>query len=294
MMDLEEQLAAGMRERVVGLALTTDVVGEAARRHRGRVAVQRIGYAVGVVGLAGAIAAGVTIGGSRSGSPPTTPAVAAPEMRLASAIAATEKISYQVRVTELYRGQQFGAEAKPSITVGAFDPATASGYLQSRWTGAEESAYYERLIDGVLYISSSGSKDKWKQERGTHDRLRYESNARGAVSEAVGASADPEMLFDALRESGAKITEEGAGVYHFELALKPEVSPRTRVEQSIAGDVTVNADNRIARITYARTSEVSKDGRTEPPSVLDVTVELSGYGAPVNVTKPTDVVVVTK
>jgi hypothetical protein len=190
-MDVEEQLTTGMRERVVALSLTTDVVGEAARRHRGRAAVLRLGYAVGAVGLAGALATGMAIGGSDSGSPPTTHALAAPEVRLASAIAATEKISYQVKVTELYRGQR-GSEAKPSITEGAFDPATKSGYLQSRWTGAEESIYYQRLVDGVLYISSSGSKDKWKQETGTHDRLRYESNAGGAVSEAVSASADPE------------------------------------------------------------------------------------------------------
>jgi hypothetical protein len=83
-------------------------------------------------------------------------------------------------------------------------------------------------------------------------------------------------------------------VYHFELTLKPEVSARTRFEQSLAGDVTVNADDRITKITYARTARVSKDGHTEPSSVVDVTVELSGYGTAVNVEKPTDVVVVTK
>jgi hypothetical protein len=289
MIDIEEQLSAGMRERTAGLALTTDVVVEARRRHRRRVAVQRVGYAAGAIGLAGALAAGVMIDGSGTPAPPSTPTVAAPQVQLASAIAASENISYRVKVTELYRGRVDGADAKPTIIEGAFDPATATGYLASRWTGAEGSVYYERLIDGVLYTGSSGG-DGWKQDPGKHDGLRY---ARGGIGEVVGASADPEQLFDALRKSGAKITKSGADVYHFEFALKASVPARGKVEQSIAGDVTVAADNRIAKIAYAQTTVITKDGATHPPQVVDVTVELSGYGTPVKVEKPTDVVIVT-
>lgn len=289
MIDFEEQLSAGMREYAAGLVLTTDVVVEARRRHRRRVAVQRMGYAAGVIGLAGTLAAGVAIGGSGAPAPPSTPTVAAPRVQLASAIAASENISYRVKVTELYRGRVDGADAKPTIIEGAFDPATATGYLASRWTGAEASVYHERLIDGVLYIGPPAGNG-WKQNPGTHDRLQY---AQGEIGEVVGASADPEQLFDALQKSGTKITKSGAGVYHFEFSLKPSVSARGKLEQSIAGDVTVAADNRIAKIAYAQTSVSTKHGTTYPPSIVDVTVELFGYGTPVKVEKPTDVVVAT-
>ncbi|MEJ3747197.1 hypothetical protein WEI85_28425 [Actinomycetes bacterium KLBMP 9797] len=286
MMDIEEQLTAGMRDRAAGLTLTTDVVGEATRRHKRRVTVQRIGYAMGVVGLAGALAAGVTIGGSGTGTPPTTHTVAAPNVRLASAIAASENISYQVKVTELYGGRN----AQPGIAEGAFDPATATGHLKSWWTGAADSVYLERLVNGVRYIGSSGSKG-WKQEKGTHDRLAYSRELDGALS----ASADPESLFDALRDSGAKITDAGAGVYRFESTQRGDDRYATWT-RTFTGEVTVNADNRIATITY----ESRDEGRFKPgvkggeefSSTHELTVELSGYGSPVRVEKPANVVVV--
>lgn len=286
MMDIADQLAAGMRERAAGLALTTDVVGEATRRHKRRVAVQRIGYAVGVVGLAGALAAGVTIGGSGSGTSPATEAVAAPQLRLASAIAASENTSYRVKVTQLSGGRN----AQPSITEGAFDPQAATGYLKSWWTGAADSVYLERLVNGVRYIGSAGSKDKWKQEKGTHDGLTYSRELGGAI----GASADPELLFDALRDTGAKITDAGAGVYRFESTQRYD-NGYAAWTTTFTGEVIVNADNRIATITYESRDEGKfKPGVKGGAAYSDsqkLTVELSGYGAPVRVEKPRDVVV---
>ena len=67
--NLEEQLAAGMREHISDLAVDGGaVLGRATRRHRRRTAVIRTAYALGVAGLAGVLAVGLTAGGG-SGRP---------------------------------------------------------------------------------------------------------------------------------------------------------------------------------------------------------------------------------
>src|SRR3954453_15732267 len=95
---LEEQLTAGMRERVAGITITTDVVGETLRIQRRRTMITRTAYAVGVAGLAGAITAGVlATGGTGPGTAPNRPPVAgaeSPELHLAAAVTASQSTSY--------------------------------------------------------------------------------------------------------------------------------------------------------------------------------------------------------
>lgn len=256
--DIEEQLIAGMRERADGLTLS----------------------------LAGALAAGITITGSGTPRPPTTQSAAAPQVRLASAIAATENTSYKVKVTD----RSGSGDSQPTITEGAFDPATVTGYLRGWWTGAPDSVYLERLVNGVRYTGSEGSK-QWKQERGKFDRLAYSRELAGAL----GASADPEVLFDALRGSGAKITEAGPGAYQFE-NTQPYANEYATGTTTVAGKVTVTSDNRIAVITFTSRDEGKfkpgvKDGSAYSDS-HSLTVELTGYGTPVKVEKPADTVLV--
>jgi hypothetical protein len=227
---------------------------------------------------------GVTAIVAAQPSVPNRPAVTAaeaPRLQLVAAVAASENISYLVKVTANHNpASDTGAEA----TEGAFDPETATGFLNSsQSTGGV--VYFERLIKGVRFVSSSGSKDKWKQYPGKHDRLAYDR----ALNSAVGASADPKQLFATLRRKGATITQTSAGVYHFE--VKQAGVSGTTNSDTFVGDVVLGADKRIAKVTYERTSQHEKDGQTATSASL-VTVELSGYGLPVQIKPPTDVIVV--
>jgi hypothetical protein len=197
---------------------------------------------------------------------PQTPAV-----RLAAAVAASDDTSYRVKVT--WTGQRGILQ----VTEGAFDPATRTGYLTSGSPGIE-GAYYERLVDGTRFVSSSGSRDVWKQYPGTHDRLAYDI----ALDSAASSSADPKGLFDLLVAAGAVITQNDTG-FHF------EVSPDDG--HTLAGDVVLGADKRIATVTYDETWTIGKNGEPEA-STSSMTLEFSDYGTPVQVERPVNIVVV--
>lgn len=247
----------------------TEVLLARGRRARLRRRTVVVSAALVVLTVGAGVASTVGSGPSQpSAATDTQPAT----VRLAAAIAASDNISYRVRVTASPYGEP---------VEGAFDPATRTGYLNETSAGGE-SVYYERLIDGVRYVSSSGSGDVWKQYPGTHDRLAYDQALGGAAS----ASADPAALFDGLRQAGATITENSDGVFHFEVTLDNGTP-----SGSLVGDVTLGADGRIASVTYEETTHFTKGSLTETSAVA-VTVELSDYGTPVQVEQPTDVVVV--
>lgn len=206
--------------------------------------------------------------------PPVAEQAPTPAVRLAAAVAASDDISYRVKVT------WSGAGGIMQVTEGAFDPATRIGYLNSSTPAAPDLVYYERLVDGTRFVGSSGSRDVWKQYPGTHDRLAYDS----ALDSAASASADPKALFDLLVAAGAVITQNDAG-FHF------EVSPDE--EHKLVGDVVLGADKRIATVTYDETWRIGKNGDVET-STLSMTIELSDYGTPVQVERPVDIVVVQK
>ncbi|HEY2672568.1 MAG TPA: hypothetical protein VGJ07_19620 [Rugosimonospora sp.] len=203
--------------------------------------------------------------------------VPAPRPQLAAAVAASQNISYRVKVTQTY------GPGSVQTTDGAFDPASATGYLNSTSSGAGVT-YEERLVNGVRYVSSSGSPD-WKQDPGTYDRLSYDQNLNGAPS----ASVDPQQLFETLRNSGATVSQTGPRVFHFEVTVDTPATARTTLSQAFVGDVTLNADKRIAKVAYRRTDHGTKDGSAFTETT-PVTVELSSYGLPVRVDKPTSVV----
>lgn len=228
-------------------------------------------------GMAAVVVAAAVVTSVVPWSAPETPvareAQETPALRLAAAVAASDDISYRVKVTWASGGKVL------QTTEGAFDPASRTGYLNSASPEAEV-VYYERLIDGTRFVSSSGSRDKWKQYPDTHDRLAYDS----ALNSAASASADPKALFDLLVAAGAVITQNDAG-FHFEVTANQE--------QTLVGDVTLGADKRIAKVTYDETFRSGKNGDVST-STSSMTVELSDYGTPVRVERPTDVVVVQK
>ncbi|GAA4570008.1 hypothetical protein GCM10023176_27760 [Micromonospora coerulea] len=304
--DLEDQLTAGMRDEVAGLALTRDVLGEAARRHRRRTALHRTAYTAGVVGVVGALAAVVTVGGGTpagsGGSPapvavgPTAAVADTPQMRLAAAAAASQNISYRVKVTTAAKdkpakpGELPAPQATTWVTEGAFDPATATGYWNSPYEGQLRPAIVsgfsaEKLINGVRYRAALDGTDPdsgklvWAREKGSHDHLDFDS----AMGGSLGASASPEELFRVLGQAGATVTEKAPGVYHFQLTLK-NVSDEILADNFV-GDVTIGADNRIAKVSYDRATRTNIHG-SRYTYHLQVVIELSDYGMPVKVERP--------
>ena len=300
MNSIEQHLASrmhGMVDDETGAPPTEILLtrGRSARRSRQT----KVGGAV----VAAAVAIGVVAGAVSWTAPSQAPPGQAqqddtPAVRLAAAVAASDNTSYRVKVT---------TSNVADTTEGAFDPATRTGYLTEASPG-NPNAYMERLVDGVRYVGCANCDDKWKQYPGTHDRLAYAEALNGAAS----ASADPETLFDALTQAGAKITQSDAG-FHFEVKTTDRYG---EYPVTLVGDVKLGADNRIASVTYEETVTVPKTKDREQPAATTttgsepttttetskptefvsstnvVTIELSGYGTSVTVERPTDVVVV--
>jgi hypothetical protein len=291
---IEEQLTEGMRERVAGITITTDLVGRTLRSQRRRTMVTRSAYAVGVVGLAGALAASVlAAGGTGPAATPDRPSVAgagSPQLQLAAAVSASQGISYRVKNTIIWRSQP---GSPPMVIMGAFDPATTTGYLF--FASGDGTPWSEvRLVDGDLYTGdlinlrtnpsqAAGNKPAPRLDQRvdwTHDPdKKYTSLPYDAKPGVLGAvSADPQQLFDALANSGAKISQTGANTYHFEVAIAPR--PNLSGGRAV-GDVTVGSDHRVAKVVYEATVRFATE-----TSVVDETLELSGYGTPVSVVRP--------
>lgn len=289
---IEEQLTEGMRERVAGVAITTDLVRQTLRAQRRHVVMARTGYAVGVAGLAGALAAGVlSTGGAGPGATPAGTAVAGSEssqVRLAAAVSASQGTSYRVKNTITYRSQPASPQ---TVITGAFDPATITGYL--RFASADGTPWSEeRLVDGDLYTAdlahprpvpsdtakkpapSPDERVDWTHDPGK----KYTSLPYDPKPGVVAVSADPQQLLDALTQSGAKISQTGPDTYHFEVAI----APRPNLSDGKAvGDVTVGSDHRVAKVVYEATMHFATE-----TAVVDETLELSGYGTPVTVERP--------
>lgn len=289
---IEEQLTEGMRERVAGIAVTGDLVGRTLRAQRRRTMVTRTAYAVGVIGLAGALTAGVlTTGGfGPAGSRDRPPAAGAeaPQVRLAAAISASRGISYRVKNTITWRSQP---GSPPMVVTGVFDPVTATGYV--RFASGDQAPWWEeRLVDGDLYTADLGhprpaptpnqfkpapSPDQlvdWSHDPGK----KYTSLPYDPKPGVLAVSADPQQLFDTLAQSGAKISQTGPDTYHFEVAIPPRAG---LIDGKVVGDVTVGSDHRVAKVVY----EATLRSATET-AVVDETLELSDYGRPVTVERP--------
>jgi hypothetical protein len=314
MNSIEQQLASrmhGMVEDETGAAPTEVLLVQ------GRSALRRRRAKVGGAVVAAAVAIGAVAGAVSWSAPSQAPPGQAqqddtPAVRLAAAVAASDNISYRVRVsTRSVADSERGASEE--ITEGAFDPATRTGYLNEATPG-NPNAYLERLVDGVRYVGCANCDDKWKQYPGTHDRLAYAE----AMNAVASASADPEALFEAFTQAGAKITQTDTG-FHFVVNTKDRYGENP---VALVGDVKLGADNRIASVTYEETITVSDTRDPNPPATTTtdgavtttdgaepttttdaqpvtksysstnvVTVELFDYGTPVSVERPTDVVV---
>jgi hypothetical protein len=281
--NLEEQLAAGMREHVADVAVDGRVVARATSRHRRRAAVIRTGYAMGVVGLAGILAVGLTAGQSPGGGEQRAQPVPA-SVQLSKAAAASDNISYRMKLT-------MGHAAKPvsGTCEGAFDPLNATGYVRCP---QDDSVMVELLINGTRYIGGEapltplppdktpGEKyGRYGQYPGRHDHLSLISDT------VLGAAApDPAALFKALQQANATVTQNPDGTFHFEFTTQVQHG-----STSTAGDVSLNADGRIAKVSIAGTWQSTAKGRLDT-GTFRATIELSDYGLAVHVDPPADVV----
>jgi hypothetical protein len=287
---LEHHLAVGMHAEVAELSPPTGVLARATRNHRRRTAAIRLGYGLGVVSLAGALAVGIGVHGGSTPTPdatvdaPTARALS-PSVRLANAATASDNVSYQVTLTITA-----GTGAPAQVYRGAFDPNTDSGHL------ALENEYgimYELLVNGTRYIGTERRPDDrtpdgthepygvYGEYPGKHDRLSFGLSQDPVV---LGTTADPAGLFAALRTVQADITENPDGTLHFEYA---EVGTDSRVTHR--GDVTLDRDGRIARVHITTDWQSTAKGRLDS-GTLTRTLDLSDYGTEVKVTRPIRVV----
>jgi hypothetical protein len=276
--DLETRLTESMHHKVDGIALTSDVLGRATIRHRRRTATIRIASGLGVVALVGALAAGFTMSGAPED--PVVQARPAAAMRLANAAAASDNISYRLRLKDLGGTYE-----------GAFDPKTATGYVRKP---QDDSVMTELLINGTRYVggeaplgplpSDKGPGEKYGrygQYPGKYDHLSLYAGGNPVLG---AAAPDPAALVKALVKANATTTENPDGTLHFEYA-----TTFTDGSSTTSGDVTLNADGRIAKVgfTYAWRSTAKK--RLDKGTSV-TTLELYDYGLKVKVKRPTDVV----
>lgn len=285
--DLEAQLAAGMREHVRDLAVDGGaVLGRATRRHRRRTAVIRTGYALGVAALAGALAVAVTPGGAPKNPPAVQGEAPAAALRLSRAAEASDNISYRMK---LVTGSGGGTVLR--TCEGAFDPMTDTGYVRCP---QDDSVAVELLIDGTRYMGGEppltplppdktpGEKyGRYGQYPGKHDSLSLYGDGDAVLG---SAAPDPAALFKALQRANATITQNPGGILHFEYATQFDQGSSTT-----AGDVTLNADGRIAKVTIDGTWQSTAKGRLDS-GTFRATLELSDYGLQVHVDRPADVV----
>jgi hypothetical protein len=298
--DLEDQLTAGMHQHVRDLTLTGDVLGRARRRYRRRSAVVRLGYGLGVIGVAGALAVGVTVasgGTDPGGAPPVAgdrPGAKAqpPALRLANAAAATNDTSYRITVSQggsaTRDGAPFGSSPMAVTWEGAFDPRTDTGYARSAF---EWGVRTELVINGTRYVGTEPRADgakppgeheaysRYGQYPGTYDRLSLDD----ANSVLGTSSPSPTSLLETLRKVDAGVTEKPDGTLHFEYALANNDG-----KSFLRGDVTIDA-GRITKIAITGTWE-STVKRHLDQGEFSTTIEFADFGLPVTVERPADVV----
>ncbi|GAA1290229.1 hypothetical protein Psi02_15840 [Planotetraspora silvatica] len=95
---------------------------------------------------------------------------------------------------------------------------------------------------------------------------------------------DPATLFKALKSANATTAENSDGTLHFEYAAKSKDG-----SSAMSGDVTLDADGRIAKVALAGRWQSTAKGRLDT-GTFTATLELFDYGVKVKVKRPADVV----
>jgi hypothetical protein len=288
-MNLEDQLQDSMRHRVDGITLSDDVLGRATRRHQSHTTRIKIGYGLGAAGLAGVLAAGLTLSGGPGAARPPAAVQAEPAgMILADAAVASDNISYRIRL-----------KAGTLTYEGAFDPRTDTGYLRCPH---DDSVLTEFLVDGTRYIGgeaplsplppdkAGGNHEKYGrygQYPGKFDRLSLYGGSDDVLD---AASPDPAALFAALKKADATTTRNPDGTLHFEYTRRiKETAGPVDGTSTTAGDVTLDAAGRISKVAMTSVWKGMAKGKYGTSTYVSA-LQLSDYGLVVKVKRPTDVV----
>ncbi|MFE9202730.1 hypothetical protein [Micromonospora sp. NPDC007230] len=210
-------------------------------------------------------------------------------MKLVSAATASQNISYRIRLTN---------SGPEGLTYeGAFDPRTTTGSVR---VPKDDSIMVELLINGTRYEGAERPQGKlpadkgpgetygrYGQYPGKYDRLSLYSDGNDVLG---NTAPDPASLIRALKAANGTITEKPDGTLHFEYAIehKQEMGSTTT-----SGDVTLDADGRIAKVALSGTWQSTMKGRLDK-GTFSSTLELFDYGVPVKVERPTDVVMVKR
>ncbi|MGI5525128.1 hypothetical protein ACQEUX_29905 [Micromonospora sp. CA-259024] len=292
MNNIDEALSQRLHDIVDGETDSVPPTGaliERGRRARRRRTTAVVGTTCALLALGVGTAVTVTTN-SPSGPPSVTAGAARPEsvtpaMRLVSAAAASENISYRMRLTN--SGPQ-------GLTYeGAFDPRTATGYVR---VPQDDSVMTELLINGTRYEGGERPLGKlpadkgpgetygrYGQYPGRYDRLSLYDDGNGVLG---AAQPDPAALFAALKRANATITENPDGTLHFTYTTTGRDG-----SSSTAGDVRLDRDGRIATVALTVTWQSTAKGRLDTGTV-NSTLELFDYGTDVTVKRPTDVVMI--
>ncbi|MFG1867447.1 hypothetical protein [Micromonospora arborensis] len=294
MNNIDDRLVQGLHDIVDGETDSAPPVGaliERGRRGRRRRSTALVGTTCALLALG--LGTALTVPGHSSSDRPgvTTeaarPAPIPPAMRLVSAAAASENISYRMRLTNSGPG---------GLTYeGAFDPRTATGYVRAP---QDDSVMTELLINGTRYEGGEPPLGKlpadkgpgetygrYGQYPGTYDRLSLYADGNGVLG---AAEPDPAALFAALKRENATVTETPDGRLHFTYSTTDKDG-----SSSTAGDVTLDGDGRIATVAFTFTWQSTLKGRLDTGTV-NSTLELFDYGVDVTVKRPTDVVMIKK
>ncbi|MEH0931053.1 hypothetical protein [Micromonospora sp. CPCC 205558] len=292
MNSIDDRLAQRLHDIVDGETGSEPPVGaliERGRRGRRRRTTALVGSTCVLLalGVGTALTVPTTAPSGRTGASTEAarPEPVSPAMRLVSAAAASENISYRMRLTNSGPG---------GLTYeGAFDPRTATGYVR---VPQDDSVMTELLINGTRYEGGERPLGKlpadkgpgetygrYGQYPGTYDRLSLYGDGNGVLD---AAEPDPAALFAALKRQNATVTENPDGTLHFTYATSGKDG-----SSSTAGDVTLHRDGRIATVALTVTWQSTAKGRLDQGTV-NSTLELFNYGIEVTVKRPTDVVMV--
>lgn len=277
MNDLEDRIATGLHslaDRPHPPAPVDDLVtrGRRAKRHRRT--------AFGVTTTAGVVAtatAGTLVFAGGTGPAPR-PGPMTEEVTLASAVATTTSTTFKVQATFTLR--QRGTRDHVETYRGAFDAPHDRGYL--RGPLAEPKHIELRFIGDETFLW----RGKWQKVENGFGGL-----ARGTLVPGE-LTTDPIGMLKRLSSAGkvGLVSRSGQGpdavaTYSFSYAPAP-VGNGSPTGARITGRVIV-AGKHVRRVEQSTTvKNADPDIADKNPVRFSSVIELSGYGAPVKITRP--------
>lgn len=278
----------------------------------------RVGLCVAAIAAAGVAIAGCGTA-STFGSPSTTPSASASTTSSGSGTAAaanaietaytstTSAGTAKIAMTMAMSGTQFQGMSFNASATGAMDFAHKTGDLTTNMMGTDIETRY---LDGVEYVQVPNN---WLSQSGGKPWVKFDMNGQaGSLGGLTNATfTDPSQVLSYLRGMGGNITDDGPATvdgtptthYTAELTIddlaKNENLSQDQVAQlrQLLGDgpvpmqLWVDGQNRLRQMTYAQSMNIGafmgqSSGSGSGSVSTSMTMKLSDFGTPVNVTAP--------